>query len=194
MKDRYIKYRDNWRYVSIYRLMDLYMFVVGQKDKQIIETYRDKYFLQKGTVGFYLLLKFFLVEKDQLAEHLIERPSTFHTLSYPTWKNIISSYNKKILGSSTDESSSKGNCRNKQPCPLKGKCLNIPIIYKALVSSSINNTALATPLLVPLLVLYRQVAYCGLLLGMVGVMAMIPCFPFRIMLLSLRYRQINRQR
>ena len=58
--------------------------------------------------------------------------------------NIIKNHNRKILNehNEPDSSQKRCNCRNKDLCPLDGKCLTNNVIYKATVttSSEITNT------------------------------------------------------
>ena len=58
--------------------------------------------------------------------------------------NIIKSHNRKILneGSEPGSSQTRCNCRNKDLCPLDGKCLTNNVIYEATVTttSGITNT------------------------------------------------------
>ena len=56
-------------------------------------------------------------------------------LSYSTTKNmsrIIAAHNAKTLSENKDESGQRMcNCRNKEACPLQGKCLQESVVYEA---------------------------------------------------------------
>ena len=64
-------------------------------------------------------------------------------LSYscmPNMKKIIDNHNKKILNDKNSEKVEKScNCKNRDKCPLDGKCLSQCIIYKATVETGNNN-------------------------------------------------------
>ena len=52
----------------------------------------------------------------------------------PNMRSIISRHNKSLLKPTTTQIADRlCNCRNKDKCPLKGKCLEQAIIYKATV-------------------------------------------------------------
>ena len=53
----------------------------------------------------------------------------------PNMKKIISSHNAKILRKSDTPQNKTCNCRNKESCPLEGKCLTDNIIYQATVTT-----------------------------------------------------------
>ena len=55
----------------------------------------------------------------------------------PNMKKILSCHNKKVLSEKTTNDKAC-NCRNKNLCPLEGKCLTSNLIYKATVTT--NNT------------------------------------------------------
>ena len=71
----------------------------------------------------------------------------------PNMKNIISGHNNKILAESQPVQEMPYNCRNKENCPLNGKCNISAIVYKANVkqtplassptSTASNSTAIA---------------------------------------------------
>ena len=58
----------------------------------------------------------------------------------PSLKNIIDGHNKNILVNSetanSDKQDRKCNCRNKESCPLEGKCLSKNVVYQAKVTSN----------------------------------------------------------
>ena len=66
-------------------------------------------------------------------------------LSYscmPNVKSIISSHNKRILKQETEknkEPEPECNCRQKNSCPLKGKCLTKGVVYQATVTDAKRN-------------------------------------------------------
>ena len=49
--------------------------------------------------------------------------------------NVIQRHNATILNSGNKKATQPCNCRNKQACPLDGKCRSESIIYKATVES-----------------------------------------------------------
>ena len=51
-------------------------------------------------------------------------------------ENIIKAHNSKIINSTTAQEPDKCNCRNKENCPLPGKCTTKNVIYQATVSTS----------------------------------------------------------
>ena len=59
----------------------------------------------------------------------------------PNMKQIITGHNKKILNNNrqSKENTKKCNCRNKENCPLDGKCLISSIVYEAEVTNKQNN-------------------------------------------------------
>ena len=63
-------------------------------------------------------------------------------LSYscmPNIENIISNHNKTILNSTDPQTSTPPcNCRNKNKCPLNGKCRESSIVYKASIFTETN--------------------------------------------------------
>ena len=59
-------------------------------------------------------------------------------------KNIISSYNKKIINSDNEANGKTCNCRHKSNCPLDNKCLIIKIIYKAEIETNNGTIKLST--------------------------------------------------
>ena len=50
-------------------------------------------------------------------------------------ESIIKQHNAKKLNSGSKDNERSCNCRNKQDCPLGGKCLSTCIIYKAEVAT-----------------------------------------------------------
>ena len=52
----------------------------------------------------------------------------------PNIASIIHSHNKKILSDKPDDSTAKCNCRQKDNCPLDGKCLTRNLVYNGNVS------------------------------------------------------------
>ena len=52
----------------------------------------------------------------------------------PNIASIIHSHNKKILSDKPDDSIAKCNCRQKENCPLDGKCLKRNVVYNGNVS------------------------------------------------------------
>ena len=61
-------------------------------------------------------------------------------------KSVINNHNKKVLNN-TVETEESCNCRNKNNCPLDGKCLTSNIIYEAQITSNQLN--------------YKQKVYIG---------------------------------
>ena len=51
----------------------------------------------------------------------------------PNIKQIISSHNKKILKEEEKQAEPSCNCRDKELCPMNGKCLEKDIIYQATI-------------------------------------------------------------
>ena len=49
----------------------------------------------------------------------------------PNIKSIINSHNRKLTMDDKDRTIEGCNCRNKQACPLEGKCLTTNLVYKA---------------------------------------------------------------
>ena len=49
---------------------------------------------------------------------------------------IIRAHNSRINSTSEPEDQRQCNCRDKEACPLQGKCLSKAIVYKATVSAS----------------------------------------------------------
>ena len=57
--------------------------------------------------------------------------------------SIIKSHNRKTIKNFLDKKEKEGkmcNCRQKENCPLQGKCLTSQIIYKAIVTNTNSNT------------------------------------------------------
>ena len=54
-------------------------------------------------------------------------------------EKLIKSYNKKILYNDPTNTEDPCNCRNKNSCPLDGKCRSKCIVYKATIASK-NST------------------------------------------------------
>ena len=52
--------------------------------------------------------------------------------------SIISSHNKKVLSNSITQNDIKCNCRQKELCPLKGKCQDKNVIYLCNVKTQEN--------------------------------------------------------
>jgi len=53
-------------------------------------------------------------------------------------KSLISRHNKKVLSRTTnkkDQKSSMRNCCNKNSCPVKSKCLQKNVVYKATITT-----------------------------------------------------------
>ena len=59
-------------------------------------------------------------------------------------KNIISSYNKKIINSDNEANGKTCNCRNKGNCSLDNKCLINKIVYKAEIETNNGTNKLST--------------------------------------------------
>ena len=56
-------------------------------------------------------------------------------------KAVIEKHNRKILSETNENENIRTcNCRNRQDCPLNGKCLQSNIIYQAIVSSEDGKT------------------------------------------------------
>ena len=83
-------------------------------------------------------LQYFLCLKD-----LVNTITNTIKLSYCCTTNltgIIRQHNAKVLNATkTPNEARLCNCRNKQSCPLDGKCLSSSIVYRAEVTSD-NNT------------------------------------------------------
>lgn len=80
-----------------------------------------------------------LVRKHFPRQHHLHKIFNVNTikLSYsctPNMASIIKSHNTKLLNiSSSDKETKLCNCRDKNSCPLSGKCLSSCIVYKAMV-------------------------------------------------------------
>ena len=53
----------------------------------------------------------------------------------PNTESVISSHNKKVLNTKEKEINQKCDCRNKDSCPLEGKCLEKKVIYRCNINS-----------------------------------------------------------
>ena len=53
--------------------------------------------------------------------------------------SAISSHNKKLLTPPTPEETNKCNCKEKENCPVKGKCQKTEVIYRATVTQEDGN-------------------------------------------------------
>ena len=56
--------------------------------------------------------------------------------SMPNVKNLMKQHNSKILSKDQDKIQRSCNCRIKESCPLKGKCLHLCMVYKAEVTTN----------------------------------------------------------
>ena len=56
----------------------------------------------------------------------------------PNISSVISAHNKKVLSSAPSDTNAC-NCRNKELCPLNGKCREKQVIYQCHVKSSEND-------------------------------------------------------
>ena len=81
-------------------------------------------------------------------EHPLHKIFNKHTLklSYscmPNIKSIISSHNKAVLSnfyqSQTQTNKKECNCREKDQCPLDGKCLTQNVVYQATVTTQTSS-------------------------------------------------------
>ena len=60
----------------------------------------------------------------------------------PNMKQILTSHNNKIItnyNKSPEIKQKECNCRNKNDCPLQGKCLTDSIVYQATVTQTSTN-------------------------------------------------------
>ena len=76
-------------------------------------------------------------EQKRLQAKIMNRNNV--KLSYSTTKNMkkhISAHNKKVLEQKPDNQERLCNCRNKDECPLDGKCLIKSIVYQADVEAN----------------------------------------------------------
>ena len=74
-------------------------------------------------------------------EHEIINKNTVK-LSYSCMNNvqqIINSHNKTVLTSAAENNNKLCNCREKNFCPLKGKCLQQGVVYQATVVQKHTN-------------------------------------------------------
>ena len=95
----------------------------------------------KSNIGKSFLV---LIEQHFPANHDLHRICNKNTLklSYSCMDNmgkLIKAHNNKILKPKDNEIEAKCNCRNKDKCPLPGKCTTKSVIYEADVSTT-NST------------------------------------------------------
>ena len=98
-------------------------------------------FSQKTNVGGIFLT---LVKTCFTSDHSLRKicNRNKHKISYMCTPNIgsaISSHNKKLLTPHTPKESNKYNCKEKENCPVSGKCQKIEVIYRAKVSQETAN-------------------------------------------------------
>ena len=78
--------------------------------------------------------------------HILQKIFNKNTLklSYscmPNMKTVVDAHNKKVMNTQSPEPDTKPcNCRNKNQCPLGGKCRTSEIVYQATVTSENNTT------------------------------------------------------
>ena len=95
-------------------------------------------------VGKYFLM---LVDKHFKRNHRLRKIFNRSTLkiSYscmPNFKSLINAHNEKVMKSGkveTKNASKECNCRSKENCPMKGKCLATNIVYEAAISDEETN-------------------------------------------------------
>ena len=79
-------------------------------------------------------------ERGKEESHGSTRPPT--TTSLPNVRQTISNHNKQLLETKTKETTTENkfcNCRQKETCPLKGKCSTKCVVYKATVTEIETN-------------------------------------------------------
>ena len=76
-------------------------------------------------------------ESERLG-HLFEEPNIFIKIRYSCTPNMESIVNANNIINSTAQEPDRCNCRNRENCPLPGKCTIKNIIYQATVSTSEN--------------------------------------------------------
>ena len=60
----------------------------------------------------------------------------------PIISNIITSHNRKVLSNTNENQDPKCNCREKDNCPLNGKCLDSQVIYSCNVKTTASDEGL----------------------------------------------------
>ena len=84
-----------------------------------------------------------LIDKHFPKTHKLHRIFNRNTIkisysSMPNVKSIIDSHNHRLLHQKNDNNERLCNCINKQNCPLHQKCLSSNILYKATITSNLN--------------------------------------------------------
>ncbi len=82
-----------------------------------------------------------LIDKHFTKKHPLHKIVNRNTIkiSYSCMPNvgtILKGHNKAVLSKKNDESDERCNCRNKEECPLNGKCLTKSVVYKAEASTA----------------------------------------------------------
>ena len=86
---------------------------------------------------YWFLLNVLLGTADAVTDRLVASSVALHE----QWKNIIQAHNSKILRPQKPIEEYPCNCRNKNECPLNGKCQIDNIVYKATVNSQLGEKA-----------------------------------------------------